>query len=321
MNPGSLTESSLSTNGKRESPLLVILAFATIYVVWGSTYFFIQVAVGQFPPMMLGALRFLAAGLLLMAWCMVRGEPVGNWVQIRTYFITGLMMLLMGTGAVIWAEKWLPSSLVAILISSAPFWFVLLDIPQWKENLTDRSVITGLVLGFVGVILLFGEKVAGVFLSTTGIYEIIGLFILMIGTMSWAGGSLYSKYYSSGSVMVNSAWQMLAAGMAFLLGSVILQEWKGFEWVSVTFASWFSLIYLIILGSLAAYSAYVWLLQIRPPAQVSTYAYANPVIAVLLGISFAGEHLSALQVCGMVVVLVSLLLINLNRYRKEKSNG
>ena len=136
--------------------------------------------------------------------------------------------------------------------------------------------------------------------------------------MSWAGGSLYSKYHSSGSTTVSSAWQMLAAGTAFLLGSFVLREWNGFEWQSVSQGSWFSLVYLIILGSLAAYSAYVWLLKVRSAAQVSTYAYVNPVIAVLLGVLFAGEHMSLLQVSGLVVILVSVLLINLTKYRNEQ---
>ena len=269
--------------------------------------------------MILGAFRFLAAGILLMGWCLLKGERPGPWKKIKPAIITGLMLLLGGTGAVIWAEKWLPSSMVAVLISSSPFWFIILDIPKWKENLTNRSIITGLFFGFIGVVLMFGEKVAGAFYSVHNRNEIIGLVILLFGTMSWAGGSLYSKYHSSGSTTVSTALQMLAAGIAFILGSFITQDWKDFEWQSVTTASWLSLLYLILFGSLAAYSAYVWLLQVRPAAQVSTYAYVNPVIAVLLGVFFAGEHMTLLQVSGLVVILVSVLLINLAKYRKRNA--
>jgi drug/metabolite transporter (DMT)-like permease len=296
---------------------MVVIAFATVYLVWGSTYFFIQIAVQHLPPMILGALRFLTAGLLLLAWCMATGEKTGSWKQTRTAIFTGLMLLLGGTGAVIWAEKWLPSSLVAVLISSAPFWFVILDFPRWRENLTSRSIITGLVFGFIGVICMFGEKVAGAFSAAGNENELIGLFILLLGTMSWAGGSLYSKYHSTGSTTVSSAWQMLAAGVAFALGSLVSGDWNGFQWGSVTIGSWLSLVYLIIFGSLAAFSAYVWLLRVRTPAQVSTYAYVNPVIAVLLGVLFAGEHMTLLQVTGLLVILGSVLLINLAKYRKE----
>jgi drug/metabolite transporter (DMT)-like permease len=139
--------------------------------------------------------------------------------------------------------------------------------------------------------------------------------------MSWAGGSLYSKYHPSGSITQNSAWQMLAAGTAFFLGSFLFQEWNGFEWRSVTTGAWFSVLYLILFGSLAAYSAYVWLLQVRPAAQVSTYAYVNPVIAVLMGVFFAGEHMTLLQVSGLVVILASVLLISLAKYRKAKKKS
>ncbi|MDP1623208.1 MAG: EamA family transporter [Bacteroidales bacterium] len=303
---------------KTVSPFLVIVAFATVYVVWGSTYFFIQVAVRSFPPMMLGALRFLAAGVLMLGWCLTKGEGAGTWKQIRVAVITGLMLLLVGTGAVIWAEKWLPSSLVAILVSSAPLWFILLDFPMWKENLTNRSIIIGLVIGFFGVNLMFAEKVAGVFALSGNRYEIIGLGILLIGTMSWAGGSLLSKYKASGSTNVGSAWQMLAAGTAFMIFSLLLKEWKGFEWTGVPAAAWLSVLYLVIFGSLAAYTAYVWLLRVRPAVQVSTYAYVNPLIAVLLGIGFGGERLTLLQVCGLVVILASVLMINLAKYRGRK---
>jgi len=307
----------VATN-KEVSQVMVVIAFATVYLVWGSTYFFIQVAVQDFPPMLLGAFRFLAAGLLLMGWCIFKGERLGPWRQTKPAIISGLLMLLMGTGAVIWAEKWLPSSLVAVLVSSSPFWFVILDVPKWKENLTNRTIILGLIFGFIGVLLMFSEKVVEAISSPENRTGIIGLFILLIGTISWAGGSLYSKYRSSGSTTVSSAWQMLAAGIAFMLGSLFLNEGSGFEWRSVTTGAWLSLLYLIIFGSLAAYSAYVWLLKVRSATQVSTYAYVNPVIAVLLGVIFAGEHMSLFQIIGLIVILGSVLLINLSKYRKDQ---
>jgi len=306
------------TAKKRVSPVMVIIAFATVYLVWGSTYFFIQKAVLHIPPMIMGALRFLIAGFLLMGWSLLKGEQIGTWRQIKPAIITGLLLLLVGNGAVIWAEKTLPSSLVAVLVSSSPIWFVALDKPKWKENLTNRSTILGLIFGFIGVILLFSEKAAKAVSLPGNSYEIIGLIILVIGSISWAGGSLYSKYHSSGSTTVSSAWQMLAAGIAFTLCSFLSHEWSGFKWQSVTTSSWLSLIYLILMGSLAGYSAYIWLLKVRSAAQVSTFAYVNPVIAVLLGVFFAGEHMSLLQTSGFIVILGSVLLINLAKYRNEQ---
>lgn len=306
-------------NNKQQSTFLVILAFAIVYVVWGSTYYFIQVAVTSLPPMMLGALRFLAAGGLLMGWCLLKRERLGTRSQIVTSIITGLMMLLGGTGAVIWAEKWLPSSLVAILISSSPFWFVLLDFPKWKENLTSRSIIAGLIIGFIGVNLMFYDKIGAAFQQSENHYELLGLGILLFGTISWTGGSLVSKYRASSSANVTSALQMLAAGLAFAIGSLILGEHKGFEWSLVPAGAWWSVIYLVVFGSLIAYSAYIWLLRVRPAAQVSTYAYVNPLIAVLLGVTFGGEHITFMQSMGLVVILIGVLLINLAKFRKGKN--
>jgi drug/metabolite transporter (DMT)-like permease len=307
---------------KHASPLMVVIAFATVYLVWGSTYFFIQRAVATIPPFLLGAIRFIIAGSVLLGWCAIKGEKVFNWSVIKPAAVGGLLMLFVGNGAVIWAELSLPSSLVAVLVSSAPLWFVVLDKPKWKENLTSRPTVTGLIVGFIGVILLFSEQTTKA-LGTGNAYQVIGLIVLIIGAMSWAGGSLYSKYKStSASATVNSAWQMLAAGVVFIPASFFNKEWSTFNVHTVTASSWFALIYLITMGSLAAYSAYVWLLQVRPATQVSTYAYVNPVVAVLLGVIFAGEHMSILQIAGLAVILLSVLLINLAKYRKEsKSEG
>lgn len=302
------------------SPAMVVVAFATVYLVWGSTYFFIQRAVEHIPPFILGAIRFIVAGSLLLGWCAYKGEKLFNWSHIKPSLVSGLLMLFIGNGAVIWAEQTLASSLVAVLVSSAPIWFVVLDKPKWKQNLTSRPTVLGLIVGFIGVILLFSEQ-ASKALGAGNSLQVIGLVVLIIGAMAWAGGSLYSKYNSKAtSASVNTAWQMLAAGIAFIPGSFINNEWSTFHFASVTTGSWLSLLYLITMGSLAGFSAYVWLLQVRPATQVSTYAYVNPVVAVLLGVIFAGEQMTILQLAGLAVILLSVLLINLAKYRSEKKS-
>ena len=255
-----------------------------------------------------------------MLWCVIRGEKLWDPKQIKVAVLSGLMLLLVGNGAVIWAEKTLPSSLVAVLVSSAPVWFVVLDKPHWKENFSSRSTLLGLLVGFAGVIMLFSEQ-AGSALGNAGQSgQVIGLIVLLIGSLSWAGGSLYSKYKSTGSATVNTAWQMLAAGFAFVPGSMLNREWSGFNIQEVSTGAWLSVLYLIVMGSLVAYSAYVWLLQVRPATQVSTYAYVNPVVAVLLGTLLAGEKMTVLQLTGLAVILTSVLLINLSKYRKQSFN-
>jgi len=296
---------------------MVILAFAIVYLVWGSTYFFIQKAVAGFPPFMLGALRFLLSGALMTIWCIMKGEKLFGIPNIKHAIISGILLLFFGNGIIIWVEQTVPSGVVAITVSSAPLWFILLDKPKWSENFRSRSIVAGMLIGLAGVLLLFSEQVSE---ATKGNGVKIGtMALLLLASISWAGGSLYSKYKSSeGSTSVNSSWQMMAAGIAFLPGMLIRGEMNGFEWENVSSDAWLSLLYLVTMGSIAGFSAYVWLLKVRPAMQVSTYAYINPVVAVLLGVFFAGEKISLIQILGLITILGSVLLINMARYRREK---
>jgi drug/metabolite transporter (DMT)-like permease len=305
---------------KKASPVMVIAAFATVYIVWGSTYFFIQKAVHGFPPFLLGAIRFLIAGMLMLAWGALRKDKIFVKENIKKAVISGVLMLFIGNGAVIWVEQFMPSAVVAILVSSSPIWFVLLDKPKWRENLTSKGILGGLLIGLIGVVLLFGEKIQQAFSDGSATLELGGMGLLVIGTMAWAGGSLYSKYKAStGSATINSAWQMLFAGIAFLPGSFLRGELNGMQWQNIPTDAWLSLLYLIFFGSIAGFSAYVWLLRVRSATQVSTYAYVNPVVAVLLGVLLANENISPLQVVGLVIILVSVLIINMAKRKKENA--
>lgn len=308
----------MSTKNTQASPAMVVLAFAILYIVWGSTYFFIQVAIHDIPPFIMGFLRFIASGLILAGWCFYQREKFWNKRNIRIASITGFLLLFIGTGAVIYAEKIIPSSLAAVLVSSSPLWFVILDKSQWKTNFTSKETIIGLVIGFIGVLLLFGDQFSNMNLSGNNGPIIAALLALVIGTISWAGGSLYSKYNAGGSALVNSSWQMLAAAFAFLICSLFTGEWQSFQWQAVPTKAWLAVLYLVFFGSIIAYSAYVWLLSVRPVTQVSTYGYVNPVVAVLLGVFFANEKITWMQVLGLSVILTSVLLINLAKYRKQK---
>lgn len=310
----------MSTNvNKKAAPLMVILAFAIVYVVWGSTYFFIQKALAGFPPFILGAFRFLAAGFLLITWCAIKGEKIFDKKSITHAAIGGILMLGVGNGLVIWVEQFTPSGLVAILVSSAAMWFVILDKPKWKENLKSTSTVAGLIIGFIGVILLFAEQMMQTMNSTENGTRILGIILLLLAPIGWAAGSLYSKYNSDNkvSVSVSTSWQMLAAGLAFIPGMLITAEIKDFNLQNVSTDAWLSVGYLIIFGSILAFSAYVWLLTVRPATQVSTYAYVNPVVAVLLSILFTNESVTLIQIIGLFVILGSVLLINLAKYRKK----
>jgi drug/metabolite transporter (DMT)-like permease len=300
------------------SQLKLILAFAAIYIIWGSTYFFIREALDGFPPFMLGGLRFVVAAALLFAWCLGSGQSIRPGGDLRNAFITGFLLCFVGNGAVVWVEQTIPSSVVAIMIAVAPLSFVVGDKRNWGVNFRSWSTLLGVVAGFAGVILLFSEKIAAQFASTEVTAETSAIAVLLLGIIGWPAGSLYAKYHpSSIPNAVNTGWQMLCGGLCFLLVSTLRGEWGMVEWSTIPGTAWFSMGYLIVFGSLIAFSAYVWLLQIRPATQVSTYAYVNPLVAVLLGVFIGGEQIGWREIAGLVVILGGVLLINLAKYRKS----
>jgi drug/metabolite transporter (DMT)-like permease len=202
--------------------------------VWGSTYYFILVALKGFPPFLLGALRFIIAGALMLGWCLIRKEKIFVKQDIKRSAISGFFLLFMGTGAVIWVEQFLESAYVAILISAAPIWFVLLDKRMWKENISNKKIMAGLVIGFAGIILLFGEKAKTIFYTSSNVVELSSLLILLVGMLSWCWGSLYSKHNPvSGSAVVNIGLQMFAAGIIFLSGCFLRGEFQQVQWHAI----------------------------------------------------------------------------------------
>ncbi len=305
---------------KNASTAMVVIAFAIVYLVWGSTYFFIRMAIQQIPPLMMAAFRFSIAGFLLLLWRGFQKEQLFVAKNIRPAIVSGILLLIIGNGAVVWTEQYLPSSFVAVIASTSPIWVIMLDGRNRKANFTSKSTVAGLLIGFVGVILLFSESASRALSSAGSREQIISLGIIMIGAAAWGGGSLYAKYNSKGeSQFVNAGWQMFSAGIIFILLSLFSGEWKNFNWAQVNAGTWLALLYLIIFGSIIGYSAYAWLLKVRPATQVSTHAYVNPVVAALLGIFLGGESMSLLQWLGLAIVLTSVLLVNLAKYHKQRT--
>lgn len=301
---------------KKPEPLvLIVLAFAAVYIIWGSTYFFIERAVRYFPPMVIGAIRFLTASVIMMLWVKLRREKLWNKKAILYSAISGVFMLFVGNGAVIWAEQYLQSSFVAIFLASSPIWFLVLDKPQWQVNFSSKLTLLGVFAGLVGVVLLFYEKIEG---GNLGL-SLIPLLVITLGNIGWTFGSLVSKYRVKNiAPSVNSAWQMLTAGVVFALIGVGDGSFMKTNWPNIPTEGWFSLIYLIVFGSIIGFSAYVYLLEHRNPTQVSSYAYVNPLVAVILGVFFNGEKISWLQYAGLAVILFSVLFINIAKRKKAK---
>ena len=303
---------------KTPGTLVVLLAFLTVYIVWGSTYFFISKALHGFPPFILGGVRFIAAGLIMMIWAIWKKDNLLHWASIKLAAISGFLVLFIGNGMVIYVEQYVGSAWVAIIISAAPLWYVVYDKPHWKENFTSKSILTGLFLGLIGIFLLFLPDISSSYKTDNNPYEKVALFALIAGSMSWVIGSLYAKYKKTDApASVNTGWQMFFAGLYFLIGSLITGEFKTFRFADVSAEAWYSISYLIIFGSILAYSCFVWLMEVKSPAQVSTYAYVNPVVAVILGVFLNSERINNLQIAGLFVILFSVLLINLNKYLKK----
>ena len=308
----------MSQETKQPSLLMVVIAFAILYIVWGSTYLFIVFALEGFPTTVLGSFRFSLAGLIMLIYCIIRKEKVWDWQVIKRASIVGVLLLFIGNGGVVFAENTISSSLAAIIVSAAPIWFVILDKKMWATNFKDSSTLLGLAIGFVGVVMLFYDSLHGVQVAGTQMELYIALLVIFIGCLCWTAGSIYNKYNATGSAAVNITWQMIAGAVAYSVAALVSGEAASFEPGNVTSEAFWSLIYLVILGSIAGYSAFIWLLQVRPITQVSTYAYVNPVVAVLLGVVFVNEKISPLQYGALAVILAGILLINLNKYRKKK---
>jgi drug/metabolite transporter (DMT)-like permease len=287
----------------------VIVAFAMVYVVWGSTYLAIRVAVETLPPFLLAATRFLFAGALLFAWMRLRGVSLPSKNQWRNSAIAGVLMLLGGNGLVVWAEQTVSSSLAALLVALTPVWFVLLDWLRPGGKSPAAYTWAGILVGFAGVALLVtGHDASGANVTKNP----WGVVALVVAGLSWAAGSLWSRYHEKPeSPWMNAALQMLCGGVALLMLSLFRGEPMHFHFARASPHSWWSLLYLVVFGSWIGFSAYVWLLKVTTPARVSTYAYVNPVIAVLLGRLLLDEPLGRQTIWAAAVILAGVVLTTL----------
>lgn len=300
---------------KEPSKALVIAAFVAVYLIWGSTYLGIAYAIHTIPVFMMAATRFIVAGGLLLLYCLIKGEKMPGIKSFGVIGVGGVLMLFVGNGAVAWAEQYLPSGLVAIIVATVPLWFVILDKRQWNYYFSNKMIIAGLLVGFAGVLLLVLGK--GSINITGNSSTLISFFVLMLGTIGWAVGSLYSKYKKTeGSTTIKAAVQMLAAGITSLIVSLLTKEHQGFSIREVSSTSIIAVSYLIVMGSLVAYMAYIWLLSVRPPSLVGTYAYVNPIVAVFLGWLIASEPITTQQLIALSIVLAGVLLVNLSKDKK-----
>jgi len=287
------------------SPLiLVVLAFLAIHLVWGSTYLAIRFAVETIPPFLAVGMRQFTAGSLLLLWCLIKGERP-TWQQWRASAIIGVFFFLIGHGTLHWAEQRVPSGLCAVVIASEPIWVFLASAAAERKWRMNATLFGGLVLGLVGVGLLFqGETLR----SASGV--LFAAVAVLLGAISWSIGIVYSRRsHLSGNPVLLSAMSLVSGGAMLLLASAFFGEWGRVSYAAVSPRSLWALAYLIVFGSIVAFTAYNWLLERYSPTLVATHTYVNPVVAVLLGWRLAGEKVTLSMGVAAAMILAAILLV------------
>ena len=296
---------------KRERNLVVLIAaFFAVYIFWGSTYLAIKYAIQTLPPFLMAGTRFALAGLILFAIARFSKDyERPRAVHWRTSFIVGTLLLLGGNGLVVFAQQYITSSMTALLVATEPFFVVLLGWAWLKSGRPNWKVFAGLLVGFLGVwFLIAGRGSGGFFGEASG--HMIGYVAVIGAALSWAAGSVYGlRAPTPKSSLMTAGMQMLSGSGALFVVGLVRGEWASFDPAAVTHQSVMALFYLLIFGSLLGFTAYSWLLKNAQPSMVATYAYVNPVIAVLLGWSIAGESLTSQMMIGAFIIVVSVALI------------
>jgi len=298
--------------------ILLIAAFAAVYIFWGSTYLAIKYAIETLPPFLMAGTRFvIAGGILLVIARFSKDYEKPKAAHWKTSFIVGTLLLLFGNGGVVFAEKYISSSLAALLVATEPFWVVLLSWLWLGKSRPNLKVVGGLVLGFAGVWLLIGGQPAHE-TETGSSMQFLSALAIILAAICWATGSIYGlRAPVPKSAIQTSGMQMFAGGIVLLFVSLISGEMFRFDVSQVSRNSIFGLMYLIIFGSLIAFTAYSWLLKNAQPAMVATYAYINPVIAVFLGWMIASETFTTQMLIGAGIIVSSVALITSNEKPKE----
>ncbi len=291
----------------------ILLAFAIIYFVWGSTFLAIRVGVREVPPLILAALRFSVAGLALYAWISARGETQPTAREWRSASFLGLIIFVFDYGILFWAEQRIPSGIAAVMLATIPAFMALSEIIFLRTQRLTFRLILALLIGIGGVTVLMAHS-----LNLGGVpVDKLAAIALIFAAISWSVASILSrKIPLPKSKLMSSAAQMLTGGLLLAILAASLGEFKNFHPAAVSRGVWFSLLYLIVFGSIIGFTAYVWLLHHESPTKVGTYAYVNPIIAVLVGYFLGGEALSARTVVGTLLVLVSVVVITTTPAKK-----
>jgi drug/metabolite transporter (DMT)-like permease len=287
-----------------------LLAFAIIYLVWGSTFLAIRVGVREVPPFLLASLRFLVAGLVLYGWMIARGERSPSGRQWASASALAILIFVLDYGLVFWAEQRVPSGITAVMMATTPAFMALFEIIFLRTQKLTARLGSALLIGLGGVAVLVSRS-----LNLGGApVDRQGAAALIVASVSWSlASALTRKLPLPASKVMSSGAQMLVGGVFLALAAAALGEFRNFHASTVSSGAWLSLLYLIVAGSIIAFTAYVWLIHHESPTKVGTYAYVNPVVAVLLGYFLGGEAMGLRIILGSVFVLVSVVVITTTR--------
>jgi drug/metabolite transporter (DMT)-like permease len=284
----------------------IIAAFAAVYVIWGSTYLGILYAIETIPPFLMAGVRFVIAGAIVYGYARARGSAAPSAKHWRPAAVAGVLLLLGGNGAVVWAEQTVPTGVVSLIVAMTPVWMVLLEWARPGSARPSGRVFAGLGLGFVGMAVLIGPSA----LRGAAAFPLISALVVLGGSFAWSAGSIYARGAGHPpDPLVGTGMQMLTGGAALLVLAALTGEPARFDSAAVSLRSWGGLAYLIVFGSLIGYTAYVWLLRVSTPARVSTYAYVNPIVAVFLGWAFAGEVITSRELAAAAIIVAAVALI------------
>ena len=287
-----------------------LIAFAIIYFVWGSTFYAIRVGVHEVPPLLLAAIRFSIAGVVLFAWAVAKGEPLPSRREWGATAIVAVLIFVVDYGILFWAEQRVPSGTAAVILATIPAFMALSEIILLRTERVTLRLSSALLIGLVGVIVLVDPSLG---MSGTPVYT-LGAVGLIVSAISWSGASVLSKRLPMPpSRVMSAAAQMLVGGLFLCVVAAAAGEERGFHAAAVSRGAWIALVYLIVAGSIVGFTAYTWLLHHESPTKVGTYAYVNPVVAVVLGHFLGGEVLDLRTGLGTALVLASVIVITTRR--------
>jgi drug/metabolite transporter (DMT)-like permease len=290
-----------------------LLAFAIIYFVWGSTFLAIRIGVREVPPLLFAAMRFLVAGLVLYGWMIARGERSPSRRQWMSIALLALLIFVIDYGLLFWAEQQVPSGVAAVMMATIPVFIALSEILFLRTQRLTVRLALALLIGIGGVAVLMSHSLM---LSGAPIDK-AGAVALIVGSISWSVASVLTRRLPLPvSKVMSSGAQMLAGGVLLTVTAAGLGEFRGFRPASVSSGAWLALLYLIVAGSIIGFTAYVWLIHHESPTKVGTYAYVNPVVAVLLGYFLGGEALGLRTILGTLFVLISVVVITTTRVKR-----